>query len=411
MVDHLGPADKVKSRASMSDDASRRGSLWEREGIVARLQPWRSGARPAGRQQRFVESLNEVASAISSTMSITDILTTVVDEAKNLVGTDKAVLCLLVDGGDRFRIDDGAVFVRGRLDQYPEQWWREKIAVAAVSALERRMPDVSRVDKTWLMTVPIAAKGRPIALLAVMNRSSRRFRDDQVAMLAVLGAFAGSAIENARLHVQSQYSLLADERARIAREMHDGLSQSLFGTSLELEVCRKRVMEHPLEVAQRLDHAQSVLSRSLTELRRYIHDLRPVSLHKLGLVGALHKRSAEIGEAHGLPVRVYTEGSERPLPPGAEACLYRVAQEAVSNVAKHAEAGHAFVVLRFEPAAVSMLVEDDGHGFDTSEAMLRGENDECIGLKSMRERVQLEGGRISITSGPCGTTVEVELPC
>jgi len=67
--------------------------------------------------------------------------------------------------------------------------------------------------------------------------------------------------------------------------------------------------------------------------------------------------------------------------------------------------------LRFEPASVRLVVEDDGHGFDTSEAMLRGENDECIGLKSMRERVQLEGGRISITSGPCGTTVEVELPC
>ena len=344
-------------------------------------------------------------------MSITDILTTVVDEAKHLIGTDKAVLCLLVDGGDGLRIDDGAVFVRGRLDQYPEEWWREKIASAAVSALARRAPDISRVDKAWLMTIPITAKGNPIALLAVINRFSRRFSDDQVAVLAVVGAFAGSVIENARLHEQSQYALLADERARIAREMHDGLSQSLFGTSLELEVCRKRVLEHPLEVAQRLDHAQSVLSRSLTELRRYIHDLRPVSLNKLGLVGALHQRSAEIGEAHGLPVRVYTEGSDRPLPPGAEACLYRVAQEAVSNVAKHAEAGHAFVVLRFEPASVRLVVEDDGHGFDTSEAMLRGENDECIGLKSMRERVQLEGGRISITSGARGTTVEVELPC
>jgi signal transduction histidine kinase len=367
--------------------------------------------RPRRRQQQLIESLSEVAEAISSTKSTSSVLCTVVEEAKSLVGTDKAVLCLLSGSGDDIRIDDSAVFVRGRRDQYPEHWWRAKIAEVATSALEQRVPVVALVDDTWLMTVPVKAKGRPIGVLAVMNRPSRRFRDEQVALLAVLGAFAGTAIENARLHSQSQYALLADERNRIAKEMHDGLSQSLFGTSLELDVCRKRVRDHPDEVAQRLDHVQTILVRSLSELRRYIHDLRPLTLNTLGLVGALHQRIAEIGDPQGLSIRVYTDGDERPLPPGPEACLYRVAQEAVSNITKHACARHAVVMLTFSHAEVRLLVEDDGHGFDINEALQRVENDSCIGLKSMRERVQSEGGRFSISSGARGTTLQVVLPC
>jgi signal transduction histidine kinase len=128
-------------------------------------------------------------------------------------------------------------------------------------------------------------------------------------------------------------------------------------------------------------------------------------------VGALHKRIAEIGEPQGLSIRVYTDGDERPLPPGPEVCLYRVAQEAVSNITKHADARHAVVMLTFSHAEVRLLVEDDGHGFDINEALRRVENDSCIGLKSMRERVQSEGGRFSISSGARGTTLTVVLPC
>jgi signal transduction histidine kinase len=367
--------------------------------------------RPGRRQQRLIESLNEVASAVSSSMSMTDVLTTVVDEAKNVIGTDKAVLCLLSDGKDGPVIDEGAVFVRGRRNQYPEEWWRARISDSVKPALEQRTPSVAMIDGTWLMTMPVKSKGRPIGVLAVMNPMSRRFTDDQVALAAVLGAFAGTAIDNARLHKQSQYALLADERNRIAKEMHDGLSQSLFGTSLEIDVCRKRMREHPAEVEKRLDHAQAVLIRSLSELRRYIHDLRPISLNTLGLVGAMHQRAIEIGEAYGLAIRVYAEGTERPLPPGAEACLYRVAQEAVANVAKHADAKHAFVMLHYGAADMRLTIEDDGHGFDINEALRRVSRDECIGLKSMRERVQSEGGRFSITSGSRGTSLEVVLPC
>lgn len=386
-----------------------------REVIGWHLDAWlgSAAARVGATPRRFglIESLGDVADAISSSTTTTEVLTTVVDEAKHLMGTDKAVLCLLASGTDGPEIDDSAVFVRGRRDQFPEAWWRAKISEVGQSAIDQRMPVVEMVDRTWLMTVPVKTKGRLVGVLAVMNPMSRRFTDDQVALIAVLGAFAGTAIENARLQAQSQYALLADERSRIAKEMHDGLSQSLFSTSLELDICRKKVLEDPPGVAKRLDRVQTILVRSLSELRRYIHDLRPLSLNTLGLVGALHQRLNEIGDARGVSVRVYTEGEERALPPGVEAALYRVAQEAVTNIAKHAEAKHAIAILRFAATSVHLTVEDDGIGFDLADALEKVEREESLGLKSMRERVQNEGGTFSITSGKRGTTLKVDIPC
>jgi signal transduction histidine kinase len=414
VVENAPPGDEGLPSAapSLSDALTLRELLsWHGETLRTFANGRRSGARPGNRQQHLIESLNEVAVAISSPMSTTDVLNTVVDVAKRVVGADKAVLCLLTSDAGGISIDDGAVFVRGRRDQYPEEWWRERIGAAALAALEQSVPVVSRVDNVWLMTVPVKSKGLPIGVITVMNPLLRRFNGEKMALLAVLGAFAGTAVENARLHAQSQYALLAEERNRIAREMHDGLSQSLFGTSLELDVCRKRVMDHPAEVAGRLDHIQTVLVRSLGELRRYIHDLRPVSLNTLGLVGALNQRISEIAEPGGLSVRVYTDGEERPLPPGPEACLYRVAQEAVANVAKHADARRVVVLLHYGIAKVRLMVEDDGRGFDLLEASERGERDDCIGLKSMRERVRSEGGTFNVSSGDRGTIVEVVLPC
>jgi len=372
---------------------------------------WNPTGRSPSRQERLIESLNEVAEAISSTASIPDVLNTVVDEAKRLLETDKAVLCLFNDGGAEPTIDETAVFVRGRRDQYPEQWWRDRIPDVARSAVEQRTPIASSADGTWLMTVPVKSKGRTIGVLTVMNPSSRRFTQDQVALLAILGALAGSAIENSRLNAQSHYALLSDERGRIAKEMHDGLSQSLFSVSLELDVCRKRIKDNPAEVERRLGHMQTVLIRSLSELRRYIYDLRPISLNSLGLIGAISQRATEIGEARGLSVRLYTEGRERPLPPGVEASLYRVAQEAVSNVAKHAHAHRVVVMIEYGTSDIRLVVEDDGEGFDVPSAVQRCDNDECIGLRSMRERVESQGGAFSVTSGDRGTTIEAVVPC
>jgi signal transduction histidine kinase len=363
------------------------------------------------RQENLIASLNQVASAISSTMRSDEVLRTVVDETKLLVGTEKAVLCLLADSGPELRIDERAVFVRGQRSQYPEEWWRARIHQVAGETMERNVPLVEDVDGAWLVTVPVKIKNRPVGVLAAINPRSRRFWEDQISLMAILGAFAGTAIENARLHEQSSYALLADERGRIAKEMHDGLSQQLFSVSLELDVCRKRLSTRPEEVERRLERQQAVVTRSLGELRRYIYDLRPVSLDKLGLVGAVEMRSAEIAEANGFASRVYVDGDRRGLPPGAEAAVYRIAQEALNNVARHAQAKHVLVVLRYRPSTFELVVEDDGIGFSADDVAVRTQADEGIGLRSMRDRAAAEGGTLSIHSDDRGTTVNVVLPC
>lgn len=363
------------------------------------------------RQENLIASLNQVASAISSSMSTDEVLRTVVDETKQLVGTEKAVLCLLADSGPELRIDERAVVVRGQRSQYPEEWWRVRIEQVAGETMERNVPLVEEVDGAWLVTVPVKIKNRPVGVLAAINPRSRRFREDQISLMAILGAFAGTAIENARLHEQSAYALLADERSRIAKEMHDGLSQQLFSVSLELDVCRRRLGSRPDEVEQRLERQQAVVSRSLAELRRYIYDLRPVGLDKLGLVGAVEMRSAEIAEANAFSSRVYVDGDRRALPPGAEAAVYRIAQEALNNVARHARAKHVLVVLRYRPSTFELVIEDDGIGFSAGDVAARTQGDEGLGLKSMRDRAAVEGGTLSVHSDDRGTTVSVVLPC
>ncbi|MDO8916122.1 MAG: GAF domain-containing sensor histidine kinase, partial [Coriobacteriia bacterium] len=336
---------------------------------------------------------------------------TMVDEAKALVETDKSVLCLLADGGPGPRIDDGAIFVRGRRDQYPETWWRAQIEEATASTMERNAPYVAAKDGAWMLTVPVKIKGRAIGVLAAINPRARPFREDQVSLMAVLGAFAGIAIENSRLHEQASYALLADERSRIAKDMHDGLSQQLFSVSLELDVCRKRLRSRPDEVERRLERQQAVVVRSLSELRRYIYDLRPLSLDRLGLAAAMRMRVMEISEAAGIAGRLQVDGASRRLPPGVEACLYRVAQEAVSNAARHAQASRVIVTLRFGASTVLMVVEDDGIGFTSRDRDVASDSDSGMGLANMRDRVAAEGGSLDVVSGDSGTTVTVDLPC
>jgi signal transduction histidine kinase len=360
------------------------------------------------RRERLIVSLGQVASAISSTMRTEEVLRTVVDEAKQVVGTDKAVLCLLAESGPGYRLDERTVIVRGRRSQYPEEWWRARIDQAAGPTVARNTPLITEADSAWLLTVPVRIKDRPVGVLAAINPHSRPFSEDQVTLMAVLGAFAGSAIESARLHEQSSYALLAGERARIAKDMHDGLSQQLFSVSLELDVCRKRLDSRPEEVERRLERVQGVVVRSLTEVRRYIYDLRPVSLDKLGLAGAIEMRMTEITEATGLTGFCRVEGDARPLSPGVEACLYRVAQEAMNNVARHARARVVDVVIAYRPGGIGLVVTDDGVGFPVDDSFAA--RDDGLGLASMSERVSAEGGTLSVLSDGEGTCVRVDVP-
>ena len=360
-------------------------------------------------QAELMSTLNEVADAVSSAMSVNEVLDVIIERAKRITATDKAVLVLTDEhsGG----LDLESIVVRGRRSQHSQEWWEarledvsRRVFVSGEPILESH-PEHAAV----LLCSPVLVKDRPIGLIASINTSDRPFSQEQMDFLAILSAFAASAIENARLAEQSRYVLLASERDRIAREMHDGVVQSLFSISLGLEVCKKQVYTDQTACARRLDELQQHLNTSMAELRRFIYDLRPAKLTELGLVGATDYWMREITLGRPVRGRLKVEGDAPRMSPSQEACLYRVTKEAVSNIIRHSGAHEFEVRIFYKPDTVRVEIADQGAGFDASS--VTDSRVEQIGLRSIRQRVDHEGGRFAIESNPGqGTTVIVDLP-
>lgn len=363
------------------------------------------------RQAELLRSLNDVADAVSRAVSVDDVLLTIVDRAKRVTNTDKAILLLTHEESDELDFD--SLVVRGRLDEHLQETWQTLIAQAAPDVFANGYITLASIPETkaWVAYSPIRMQSRHIGMLCAVNRRDRRFSQQQMEFLAILGAFAATAVENARLAEEGRYVLLASERDRIAREMHDGLSQSLFSISLGLELAKKRVLRDPVAASGQLADLQDQLGQGMAELRRVIYDLRPLKLQELGLAGSVDMWIKESTAGRGVVGRLEVSGQERHIGPAAEACLFRVAKEAVSNTVRHSGATRLAVRIEYADEAVVMTVTDDGRGFlidDVARTALPGTG---IGLRSMRERMASAGGFLNLVSTPGrGTVVRAELP-
>lgn len=201
-----------------------------------------------------------------------------------------------------------------------------------------------------------------------------------------------------------------EERQRIARELHDSAAQSMATLLVTLQAMRNAL---PPDLARErgvMDQAIAQGTQALTDMRRMIADLRPSALDDLGFVPALHAYAQERLEATGTQVHLEVTGPEQRLPGPTETALFRILQEAINNVAKHAQARNVTLRLAFGDATLVAQVEDDGRGFDVSARGAAGVQG-GVGLQSMRERAALIGGDLFIESTPGrGTRVRVEAP-
>ncbi len=200
---------------------------------------------------------------------------------------------------------------------------------------------------------------------------------------------------------------VGDERARIAREIHEGVAQNLYFLGLQLDVAKKLAHDHPERVEAELAELRSLLSESIADLRRLIWALRPVELEELGPIEAVRRLSSDLENKVGLDVDVTVEGTERRFEPELEGTLYRLVQESLNNVAKHAEAERAWVTFDLPDDHIKAEIRDDGRGFDVDAAVRNGDG---LGLRHVRERVEARGGDFSIDSSPNGTRVIATLP-
>ncbi|HLW01377.1 MAG TPA: GAF domain-containing sensor histidine kinase [Ktedonobacterales bacterium] len=262
------------------------------------------------------------------------------------------------------------------------------------------------------LRVPLLYQQETIGYLVLASRSpGETFTRADHRLLGDLAHQAGIAAHTVRLTadlVESRERLLLareEERRRLARELHDSVSQALYGISLGAHTARKALERDPAQVAEPLDYVLSLAEAGLAEMRALIFELRPESLEQEGLVAALTKQAAARRARHQIVVS--TELCNEPdLALHAKQELYRIAQEALHNTVKHARAREVTLRLAQTAEGVTLVVHDDGAGFDTT-ASFPGH----LGLHSMRERVASLGGSLQIESAPGqGTTVRAHLP-
>jgi len=368
--------------------------------------------KPPVGQLALITALDSVAAAISSARTVQDVLAIIVESAKRFTGTEKVIVCLVDEFADGLAMDESTMVVRGARATHLQEWWGQHLMEIAEDVFTdgRAYFDVDHERDAWLLAVPVRAQDQPLGILVAINAIGHRLLPEHSAFLSILGAFAAISIANARLAEESRYAMLASERERIAREMHDGISQSLFSISLGMELARKQVPKDPAAAVRTLDDLEDQLASSSAEIRRLIYDLRPMKLQELGLVGSVETWVREATRGTKIHGRTEVIGTVFHLNPSQEACPYRVAKEAVSNAVRHSGCALVSVHIEYADEAVVLTVTDDGSGFAAGETPPRLEGTGA-GLRNMTERMAAEGGQLHVRSSPGeGTVIRAELP-
>jgi signal transduction histidine kinase len=254
------------------------------------------------------------------------------------------------------------------------------------------------------MAVPMVVADRLIGVLDIQSAEVNRFAEDDIRVMSTLADLIAVAVENARLYEQAQEIAAFEERNRLARELHDSVSQALYGIALGTRTARILLDRDPTRLAEPLEYVMSLAQAGLTEMRALIFELRPESLENEGLVAALTKQAASVQARHGVAVTTDL-GTEPPFSLDVKEALYRIAREALHNIVKHANANHVTLSMVRDAANIHLEICDDGKGFDPS-----GDFPGHLGLQSMRERVERLGGHLDIISAPGeGTRITVDI--
>ena len=372
-------------------------------------------------EQRRAEQfrvINQVGRQITSILSVDELLAAISRSIKEAFGYYQVVIGLVEEGelvyttglgtlggdphfeGERLKVGQEGItgWVAGT---------GEPLLVPDVRQ-EPRFKFLAQADETRSeLAVPIKVKGAVIGVLDAMSDRLNAFDESDLAVLQSLAHQAGIAIENARLYEQAQQLAVVEERNRLARDLHDSATQSLYGVTMFAEAAARLLTSGKIELAA--DHMRQVretAQEALQEMRLLIFELRPPILEKAGLAAALQTRLETVEERSGLKTEFDVERIGD-LSTEIEEGLYRIAQEALNNVLKHARAHKVTVHLCRDQQNVTLEIIDDGIGFDPT--LMRGKGG--LGLRGIDERAALLGGRLKVNSKPGhGTTLRVEVP-
>lgn len=315
-------------------------------------------------------------------------------------------IALLVPEGDTVRVYGASIDAapsRAEMDAAFGGWGaRTHVAATLPPPL-----DAAFGDCAWVAGVPLrsGATAEGWLLAGMTQRPASIFHEVRL-LDAIAGQFA-LGLRNIRLAAHVADLAAEGERTRIAREIHDGIAQMIYMLGLSLETAVDRVGGDPDEQRRRLKDLTALAKNALWEVRQYIFDLRPLLTGEEGLVGAIHGQVKEFQAVAELPVEVTVTGTPERMPLEASAALYRIVQESLGNVFRHAHASRVGIEIVFAPGCVRLAVADDGIGMSEG----AGGGRTGYGMGNLRRRVEELGGDVVVRSEPnAGTRIDVTLP-
>lgn len=378
----------------------------------------------------LTQALYVAAVALGRTRDAEEVVRVAIAETQRAAGVEAVALHLLDSGRDRLILREYA----GTTPAFREQMAvlpLSEAVLAAAAIREQRVAGRTVDDHPTsslrdlyaaqgfrnVTVVPVAGRDQILGVLHLASRNDQALTSEETALVQAIGGLVGVALENAALRErmtahQDRLRALAgsvlqareEEARRIAHALHDEAGQLLASVHIALD----NLIQQLPERAGTLQDIHTLLDRIEAQLRRLSREIRPTILDDLGLAPALEWLAQGMAERTGLSVTV--EAPDDRLPPAMETALYRIVQEALTNVVRHARATKVHVEVLREGSTVRAVVRDDGQGFDVAATMAR-RGDRGLGLIGMRERVDALGGKLSIESSPGrGTEISLTIP-
>lgn len=384
------------------------------------------GAGKAGELSREITILNSIAQALNRTVEMDEVLRAALAQVADLLELHTGWLWLLdEETGESYlaaaqnlprALTKNPERMSGRcycLDTYRsgDLAGAANVRVVTCSRLKGLVKDTGGLR--YHASIPLyAPHGKKLGVLNVASADWRELSSDDLRLLYTVGDLVSIAIERARLFAQRERLGAVEERNRLAREIHDTLAQGISAVALQLETA-DALLDAQADLArvqQAVRRALALTRANLDEARRSVQDLRAALLEGRTLPEALgvlvEELRRERPSKNGPMLRFETLGEHRPLPVQVESGLYRIAREALTNALQHAQARHITLRLETVPAYVRLVVEDDGRGFDPSQA-----SEGHYGLIGINERTRLLGGTLDLCSYPGdGTVLDIRIP-